>query len=196
MLIHFDLLFAHSTDISVTEADSMCCCKCYFPMFSSTQTQLCLPPLCCCGDRTTICMSRYHQRISAKMCLFLWNRYYSGNDSIKINIAPQQLQQKFFNCMSECRITCITVAISGLSHPDLSLSVPVEVLTLTLFLISGNNQSHNPPSSPWKPPPTLAPPSLLLPRPQASWEPPISTQRPIRLLTRTDTLAMKIFFFS
>lgn len=53
------------------------------------------------------------------------------------------------------------------------------------------------PSSPWKAPSTPHPTlSLSLPRPQASWEPPISTQCPIRLLTRTDTLAMKIFCFS
>lgn len=43
---------------------------------------------------------------------------------------------------------------------------------------------------------THSPPSLSLSRPQASWELPISTQRPIRLLTWTDTLAMKIFCFS
>lgn len=46
--------------------------------------------------------------------------------------------------MPQCRITCITVAITRLSRPDLTLSVPLEVLTLTMFLISGNNQSRNP----------------------------------------------------
>lgn len=56
-------------------------------------------------------------------------------------------------------------SITRLSHPDLTLSVPLDVLTLTMFLISGNNQSRNP----------LLTPNAPQPRPRASWEPHIST---------------------
>lgn len=70
----------------------------------------------------------------------------------------------------------ITAAIS-VCHKLTSVYLPPpEVLTLNVFLISGNNQSH---------PPTP---------PQASWELPISAHRRIRLLTQKDTLAVTKYF--
>lgn len=83
------------------------------------------------------------------------------------------------------------------------LSLVCHILTSLYLPPPGGVDTHHVPDI-WEQPIPLpppfpeysTPPSPSLLRPQASWEPSISTQCPIRLLTRKDTLAMKIFSFS